>query len=305
MGELQPLIGWLAMLAGALLLAGSGLMLLTAARRHKHAAQPVSSANPWRYLYPLCQARQHLGHRHEQQDFVLIPFQSDAHEWVRRHGCLSVLSDGMGGMDSGALTSRQCAQSLFGAYANAPEIADPAAFFRETILSIDRRIASLTGQDGQALRAGTTVTVVLIRGTTLFWASVGDSRIYLWHQQQLTQLSQDHHYLTTLLEQVARDQITLDEALDDPRKDALSRYVGMGKLEAIDTGVLEHALEPDDLVVLCSDGLTRALDDDELREVIRNTQIRGLLADRLIETAIQKDYLVHDNISVVVVSAGA
>jgi protein phosphatase len=108
--------------------------------------------------------------------------------------------------------------------------------------------------------AGTTLTIGLIAGLTLFCAQVGDSRAYLWRHSQLRQLTHDHSGAAAL---VAAGVISEEEARNHPVAHQLYRYLG-GSAQAARADITKHQLAPGDRVLLCSDGLWDMLHDAEI-----------------------------------------
>ena len=129
---------------------------------------------------------------------------------------------------------------------------------------------------------GTTVTSVLIKNETVFWGHIGDSRLYLIRNKTLTQLTNDHSLVWELLEQ---GSINKEEAQNHPQKNVLTRAVGIEETINIETGSLK--LFPDDMLLLCTDGLTNMVSTEQLLEAILNEQNLKLVLDSLFETALK------------------
>jgi protein phosphatase len=108
---------------------------------------------------------------------------------------------------------------------------------------------------------GTTCTAVAIHGDQLAFAHVGDSRAYLLRRGTLRQLTQDHSLVAQL---VARGQITREEARHDPRRNVVTRSVGVGAAVEIDAQDMGEPLQPGDTILVCSDGLHGLVSEEEL-----------------------------------------
>ena len=141
---------------------------------------------------------------------------------------------------------------------------------------------------------GTTVTSVLIKNETVFWGHIGDSRLYLIRNKTLTQLTNDHSLVWELLEQ---GSINKEEAQNHPQKNVLTRAVGIEETINIETGSLK--LFPDDMLLLCTDGLTNMVSTEQLLEAILNEQNLKLVLDSLFETALKAGGT--DNITAILV----
>ncbi len=147
--------------------------------------------------------------------------------------------------------------------------------------------------------AGTTLTVGLIAGMTLFCAQVGDSRAYLWRHSQLRRLTLDHSGAAAL---VAAGVISEEEARDHPVAHQLYRYLG-GPAHAAKADIAKHALAPGDVVLLCSDGLWDMLGDAAIAgQLLAATDLEDAAA-RLIDAANAAGG--EDNITVVLAQLAA
>lgn len=242
-----------------------------------------------------------IGSRSMQQDSYRIPSENVSAFARRLSGELMVLCDGMGGMQGGELASRICADTVLQGFYAGQYIADPQAFFRAALAKADTVISALTDADGRSLRSGTTCVAALIRGDKLYWASAGDSRIYLYSAGRLRQITRDHNYSLTLLQRVAAGEITQAQALNDPQRDALISYVGKGKIAIIDTGVEQLSYARGDAVILCSDGLYRALSEQEIAAVLQKHRWNpDSVPDAMTTESASKTWMKHDNTTVIV-----
>ena len=115
---------------------------------------------------------------------------------------------------------------------------------------------------------GTTLTTGVLHGKYATIANVGDSRAYLLRGQGLTQVTQDH---TVVADEVAQGRISADDARRDPRRNRLTHAIGTHpRLETRLPNIFELTLLPGDRLFLCSDGLYEAVNDDDLRRLLRD-----------------------------------
>lgn len=143
---------------------------------------------------------------------------------------------------------------------------------------------------------GTTVVVMLAAGGHLHVAHVGDSRAYLQNSGGLTQLTMDHSYVQDL---VNFGQITKEEARIHPRRNIITRVLGVHNAVAVDYSIWDF--HPGDVALACTDGLTNYMDDCLLEEYISSHGSQGeVLANKLIEYAVKSGG--SDNITVAVVN---
>ena len=144
---------------------------------------------------------------------------------------------------------------------------------------------------------GTTVVCGVCRGGMLQYAHVGDSRIYLFHGHSICQLTKDHSIVQELVE---KGSITAEEAAFHPRKNLITRALGVGPQVEIDFG--EIVLSPGDILVLCTDGLSNYVTVDEMEEIIQNTAFYEM-ADALVDRALKAGGL--DNVTVLLAKCDA
>jgi protein phosphatase len=173
---------------------------------------------------------------------------------------LLVVCDGMGGSNAGEVASRLAVDAVVrtfsedkgddvvAALAHAVEIAN------QEVHEHSRSRADLQGM-------GTTCTVAALKGHTLALAQVGDSRAYLVRAGRIRQLTDDHSLVAQL---VARNQLTPAEARTDPRRNVVTRSVGVGPTVEVDARVHEEPLRAGDTLLLCSDGLHGQVSDEDL-----------------------------------------
>jgi len=139
---------------------------------------------------------------------------------------------------------------------------------------------------------GTTVVAALVDGRSLTVAHVGDSRLYVWRNGALTQLTEDHSLVG---EQVKRGQITAAEASRSNLQNILTRALGAEGDVQVD--VADHPLLPGDLVLLATDGLSKMVSDAEVERVIAADAAPQAVVDALIAKACEAGGV--DNVTVV------
>jgi protein phosphatase len=142
----------------------------------------------------------------------------------------------------------------------------------------------------------TTMVAAVIQDGHAYIGNVGDSRAYQWRAGQLEQISRDQSLVARLVEEGA---LTPEEAVHYPYKNVILYSIGSEKRPPID--LYEIALEPGDLLVLCSDGLTRHVEDGEIG-VIAGDETPEVAADTLVRLARERGG--EDNITVAIVQYG-
>lgn len=238
-----------------------------------------------------------IGKRNYQQDAVKIPSQDTDDQRV-----IAILSDGMGGMDSGDIASNMCTKYIFEDFYNEKDIESYPDFLKKEIVKLDKEVFALTDANGNHLQSGATLLCCIIDDTKAYWASVGDSHIYIIRDNKIIRVNKEHNYSLQLAEQVKKGLITQEQADKDPKKDALISYIGMGGIHLADITESPFELQSEDKIVLCSDGLYRTLSDEAIKEIINiyDGNIQNA-CEELIKSVIDKDKPCQDNTSVIVI----
>lgn len=199
---------------------------------------------------------------------------------------LLAVSDGMGGEEAGEVASQWVVEWLPGLIEeHVGRLKDPSPqevehALRDAVRALNHRVrAEKSDLDGIS-KMGATVTVALVRGSLAHIAHMGDSRAYLLHAGSLQRLTRDHSIVGMLLE---RGFITPQEARTHSMRGQLSRYVGMGGDGEPDLTAIE--LREHDRLLLCTDGLTDHLTDDEIREFLACHEDIGLACHALVDAA--------------------
>jgi protein phosphatase len=146
--------------------------------------------------------------------------------------------------------------------------------------------------DSELSGMGTTFTACTIDGGKCFIAHIGDSRAYAVTKSALTQLTNDHSYVS---EMVRAGQITQTEAREHPKRNILTKVLGIDREMSADGYIFD--IEPDSFILLCSDGLYNMVPEDEIKKIINTS---GEPAAALVEAANARGGT--DNISVVVIN---
>nr|AGS53136.1 hypothetical protein [uncultured bacterium contig00040] len=203
----------------------------------------------------------HIGTRQYQQDAVLLGTgQGDV--------VFGILCDGMGGLEDGELASRTAIESIAEALREMDPSCNIPSYLISAAILANGAVGAIPSASGKRGESGTTLTVAVITKGRLFWASVGDSRIYILRRGEIMAVTRDHSYSLELNEMVAKGRITAEAAATDPGRDALISYLGVEELELIDFNNNAFALEHGDIVLLCSDGLYRSLSDSDIAGLI-------------------------------------
>ncbi len=192
---------------------------------------------------------------------------------------LFAVADGMGGAQAGEVASRIAA----GAFEKRGQVSaeEPAEGQLEAIAqSANREIHQLAQEDSSRAGMGTTLTSALVRGDEVALGHVGDSRAYVLRDGQLKRLTKDH----SLVEELRRQgRLTEEQAEEHPQRSIITRALGPEPSVNVDT--MTFPAKDGDVFLLCSDGLTTMVSDDEIRQIL--VEARGLRSavNKLVDAA--------------------
>jgi protein phosphatase len=208
---------------------------------------------------------------------------------------LYVVADGMGGAQAGELASR-LAVAAFREFHEADEL-EPEARLEATVREANRRIYERAQGDTSVAGMGTTITAALVEGSRVVVGHVGDSRAYLLRSGALEQLTEDHSLVADL---VRSGQLTSEEAETHPQRSVITRALGTDAEVDVDTFAID--VGPGDVLLLCSDGLTTMLSDEEITGIVLESDELDAAAKALVRAANRRGG--EDNITVVLVRIG-
>lgn len=202
---------------------------------------------------------------------------------------LSIVADGVGGHDAGEVASAiTCEVINREVSAGSP--------LKDAVRCANREVTEAVEQ-GRG-KAGMASTVVVVRHTVSNYeiAWVGDSRVYLW-DGHLKLLTQDHSYVQALL---AQGRITLAEARDHPRKNVIVQAIGLQADEALQVGQNRGSLEPGQVLLLCSDGLSDVVEPAQIAQILSTGDGWQDRCQMLVDAAVRAGG--RDNITVVLLA---
>ena len=251
--------------------------------------------------YIITAADSRIGDRAEQQDSYFVTKTTPLSPF-RLKRTFAVVCDGMGGLDCGDRASETAVSMLKLAFSKLPtKKVDIPHFLSQMIDYIDCEInhwEDLPSDRG----AGTTMVSVIIENRRLSWANVGDSSIYIYQDDKLKRITSRHNYRNVLEKLVEEGKLTPQQAENDPQKDSLMSYLGMGNVEYREINSKPYVMRDGDMLILCSDGVTNALDEVEMTDIIReNIEDPYRCSMEINRIATEKKGIVHDNSTVVIV----
>ena len=203
---------------------------------------------------------------------------------------LWLVADGMGGHESGEVASALARDAIV------REVRSGASL-SAAIRAADTEITRASRRRNDALPMGTTIVAAHIVGTRFEVAWVGDSRVYVWRDNALAQLSQDHSYVQEL---IAGGTITQEQARSHPHRNVVTQALGVTDARGLNVETMTGELRTGMQLLLCSDGLTEDVDDARIAEVLAMSDCSAQeCVDTLVAAAL--DGGGTDNITVVLV----
>ena len=228
---------------------------------------------------------------HGKTDKGLVRKENEDAFCIEKDLGLLAIADGMGGHASGEVASRMAIEILRDSLRKEGEplpdrLNSGVKLANKTIYDTSRSQSQLNGM-------GTTLTAVQLNGNRLRIGHVGDSRAYLIRGGVIEQITDDH---TIVSEQVARGMMTREEAARSDMRNILSRALGIGPEVKLD--IEELTVSEADKLVLCSDGLSELVSEDEILLEVQSSNTPDLACNELVNLANQRGG--EDNITVIV-----
>lgn len=183
-----------------------------------------------------------------------------------RKGRLAVVADGMGGYEGGQEASRLAVETLVEVYRDFGGD-DPQAALVEALQTAHEQIREYSFVHPELRGMGTTCTAAAIVQDALYYVHVGDTRLYLIRDGQITRVTRDHSYVGRLVES---GMISPEEAENHPQRNILTAALGTNPDLIMDSPGQPKPLRPEDVLLICSDGLWGQVRDSEILDAVEN-----------------------------------
>lgn len=209
---------------------------------------------------------------------------------------LFIVADGMGGHNAGDYASKLAVETMVEEIAASAE-REPEAVLR---LAVEKANAMVNGSARKAPELegmGTTVVAASFESRTLSVANVGDSRLYVVSGHEIRQITRDHSWVEDM---VRSGGMGREEARNHPDKNIITRAVGAE--DSVKTDFFSVTLREGDMILMCTDGLTNMLNDEEIRMVLDGARDIVEKAEELVRRANENGG--RDNISVILIEPG-
>jgi serine/threonine protein phosphatase PrpC len=220
-----------------------------------------------------------------------------------------VVCDGMGGAAAGEVASKIAVDTVLAYFRSDPRrtespvlgrkfegVSEHAAGLANAIQLANQAIQEAGAQNPNRSGMGSTIVAVRLNGNLFSIANVGDSRIYLVRGGRIQQLTSDH---SLVMEQVRRGLLTVEEAEQSEMQNVIVRALGSD--DSVEPDLEDHEFAPGDVLILCSDGMSRYVKDEKMLEVASRAGSLDEACDELIEAA--KSGGSDDNITCLLVRA--
>ncbi len=192
---------------------------------------------------------------------------------------LFLVADGMGGHKAGEYASRFTVDKIVEDISEL-QTEEPVTALKEAMEDANRKLLKEAEADSKKAGMGTTLVAASVIGNRLYVANVGDSRLYIVNHDAITQITRDH----SLVEEMVRlGEMDKAEARNHPDKNIITRAIGV--LPEVSADFFEIEVKPEDTILMCSDGLTNMVDDEEIKRIVLGQRDIVEKAEKLVETA--------------------
>lgn len=201
------------------------------------------------------------------------------------------VADGMGGHNAGDIASTVAIDEVLKYNLNAGFAKDTEKHLRECVEKTNKKIYEYSVNNADCHGMGTTLTIAVAVGNKVWISNVGDSRAYLINDK-IKKITVDHSYVEELK---LMGRLTEEEAVNHPNRNQITRAIGTE--EKVEVDIFSFKKKDDDIIFLCSDGLTNMVREDEILKTVKASETLQKAIDSLVLTANMNGG--KDNITVV------
>ena len=195
--------------------------------------------------------------RNINQDYVYVN-----HSGIGLLDNLFIVADGMGGHRAGGFASRFATSNLASLISSYTKSNEPKDILRDNIMGVNKLLFDKSKTDKELSGMGTTIVAATIKSRTLYYAHVGDSRLYIINTD-IKQMTTDHSLVN---EMVRLGQIRPEEAKNHPDRNVITRAVGIAP--KVDVDIADRRIRNNDYILLCTDGLTSMVENEDIFRII-------------------------------------
>jgi protein phosphatase len=265
-------------------------MIFRFSRKNKEA-KPITLSNT-ECFYKAVSATDIGRIRNKNEDRVTFYEPKDAN-LLQSKGYLGIVADGIGGNNCGEVASQMAIDLVPSNYYKSASSIETSLqkAFKQANEEILKRANMVEGHLGM----GTTCTTIVLQNDDLYLAHLGDSRAYLVNEKQITRLSRDDSFVQQLLDE---GLISEKQAKNHPKRNIITKSLGSEKNIQPDVKHFKSVMGEEDLIFLCTDGLHEYVNDEEIRTILMNQEMK-VASETLVELANERGG--HDNISLLII----
>lgn len=227
---------------------------------------------------------------------LLRPNNEDAYVYLEKdeNNCMAFVCDGMGGHLGGAFAANQTIDTLSRAYNNLDKVKNMNLWLYDRLQEANQIVYNESLNNEKLKGMGTTVTGIIKLDGNYYYAHLGDSRIYLYDEEKIEQITTDHTLVNVLLH---KGMITYKQSLKHPKKHVLTNALGIKKEVSVDVGLIDK--KPKQNLLICSDGLYNMLDNKKLHKILASKVPVIEKGNELLTKALQAGG--NDNITFIII----
>ncbi|MBF0565144.1 MAG: serine/threonine-protein phosphatase, partial [Nitrospirae bacterium] len=242
---------------------------------------------------------QHIGSRKEQQDYF-ASFPPDMEVVMSDRGFLVVVADGMGGHSDGAKASVLAVNVFLEEYKAAITRLPVIEALKHSLHKSNKSICDANIKTGYQSDMGSTLVACVLHHDLLYWISIGDSRIYVARDGALQRVNEEHSLRAEMEKKKNLAHAPVDDVpLDSKTKHMLTSYLGIENIKKLDYSKAPLEMKPGDRVLLCTDGLFKALSEKEILECLNMAAPAQKKCEIIIERIARKKIPNQDNTTIV------
>ncbi|MCB0210966.1 MAG: serine/threonine-protein phosphatase [Anaerolineae bacterium] len=240
--------------------------------------------------------------RKRNEDSLYVMYTVLNHEYGHEDFGLFIVADGMGGHQKGEVASALAAQKCAGNILKEIYIPELIGEHKVDSRPLNEVLTSAVAAANEAVQkevpnGGTTLTTVLVMGNTAYIAHIGDTRVYLFKDNELKQITKDHS-LASRLEEIG--QSTAEEI--QQAQNVLYKAIGQSDLVEADVDIYSQHLPPGASLFMCTDGLWGLVNNDDIKSILIQADTPQLACEQLVQRANEAGG--RDNITTIIVSMG-
>jgi len=235
--------------------------------------------------------KQDIGNRKNQEDAYFSAEQNEQ--------CLFIIADGMGGYSGGAQASKIVVDAFSKSYFSLQQsVIDN---LQQSLQSASESLQQVISNSHEFKRMGSTLVSVLVYNNLMDWISVGDSPLWLFRDQQLIRVNEDHSMGGVFVDLVALGRMTQEEADNDPRRHTLRSVINADPIKKIDYSTRPETLKSGDLILIASDGL-QTLNEQMINDILQESHAldSDAISQNLLDAVLKQAKSGQDNSTLIV-----